>query len=51
MVAVNQARAQILAPYREVNPWADLGGSGPSGSPTRLPGLPDDPGSRPPGSF
>ena len=51
MVAVNQARAQILAPYREVNPWADLGGSGPSGSPTRLPGVPDDPGSRPPGSF
>src|SRR5665647_1933911 len=51
MVAVNQARAQILAPFREVNPWADLGGSGPLGSPTRLPGLPDDPGSRPPGSF
>jgi hypothetical protein len=51
MVAVNQARAQILAPFREVNPWADLGGSTAPGSPTRLPGVPDDPGPRPPGSF
>lgn len=24
MVAVNHARAQILAPHREVNPWAEL---------------------------
>lgn len=51
MVAVNQARAQILAPYREVDPWADPGGTAPSGSPTRLPGVPHDPGSRPPGAF
>jgi hypothetical protein len=51
MVAVNQARAQILAPFREVIPAADLAGTAPSGSPTRLPGLPDDPGPRPPGSF
>ncbi len=51
MVAVNQARAQILAPYREVSPWPDLSGTAPSGSPTRLPGVPGDPGSRPPGAF
>jgi hypothetical protein len=51
LVAVNQARAQILAPFREVNPWADLGGSTPSGSPTRLPGVPVDPDPRPPGAF
>ncbi len=51
MVAVNQARAQILAPFREVIPAADLAGTAPSWSPTRLPGLPDDPGPRPPGSF
>lgn len=50
MVAVNQARAQILAPYRELDPWADIGGA-PSGSPTRLPGVPDEPGRRGPGSF
>jgi hypothetical protein len=42
MVAVNQARAQILAPYREVNPWADLGGASPPAPPTPLPGGPDD---------
>jgi hypothetical protein len=42
MVAVNQARAQILAPYREVNPWADLGGASPPAPPTPLPGVPDD---------
>jgi hypothetical protein len=42
MVAVNQARAQILAPYREVDPWAGIGGASPSASPTRLPGVPDD---------
>jgi hypothetical protein len=43
MVAVNQARAQILAPYREADPWAGLGGAGQGASPTRLPGTPDDP--------
>jgi len=43
MVAVNQARAQILAPYREVDPWAGIGAASPSASPTRLPGVPDDP--------
>jgi hypothetical protein len=43
MVAINQTRAQILAPYREVNPWADLG-AGQSAPPTRLPGVPDKPG-------
>jgi hypothetical protein len=47
MVAVNQARAQILAPYREVDPWAGVGGVSPSASPTRLPGVSDDP--EPPG--
>jgi hypothetical protein len=46
MVAVNQARAQILAPYREANPWADLGGASPPVAPTRLPSAPDD-GDRP----
>jgi hypothetical protein len=51
MVAVNQARAQILAPFREVNPAADLAGTAAPGSPTRLPGVPDGPGPRPPGSF
>jgi hypothetical protein len=51
MVAVNQARAQILAPFREVNPAVDLAGTAPSGSPTRLPGVPDGPGPRLPGSF
>jgi hypothetical protein len=43
MVAVNQARAQILAPYREVDPWAGFGAASPSAAPTRLPGVPDDP--------
>lgn len=28
LVAVNHRRAQILAPHREVDPWAGLGGSG-----------------------
>lgn len=37
MVAINHHRAQILAPHREVDPWAGLdrsgqGGGGPSGS-------------------
>lgn len=33
MVAVNHARAQILAPHRELDPWADLrsGGGGEGG--------------------
>lgn len=46
MVAVNQARAQIVAPYREVDPWAGIGTVGPSGSPPRVsdvPDVPDDP--------
>jgi len=43
MVAVNQARAQILAPYREVDPRVGPARPGPSVSPTRLPGVPDDP--------
>lgn len=43
MVAVNQARAQILAPYREVNPWAGIGSASPAASPRRLPGVADDP--------
>ncbi len=57
MVAVNQARAQILAPYREVQSGAGLeagagrAGSGRAVAPTRMPGAPDDPGPRPPGSF
>ena len=57
MVAVNQARVQILAPYREVRAtsdlegWADGNGPGRSVAPTRLPGLPDDHGPRPPGSL
>lgn len=51
MVAVNQARAQILAPFREINSSAELAGSAPSGAPTRLPGVPDDPGPRLPGPF
>ena len=42
MVAVNQARAQILAPYREVDPWAGIGAASPSASPTRLPRVPGD---------
>jgi len=42
MVAVNQARAQILAPYREVDPWAGKGEPSQSAAPTRLPGVPDD---------
>ncbi len=51
MVAVNQARAEILAPFREVNPSADPAGTAPSGSPTRLPGVREDRDPRPPGSF
>ena len=32
MVAINHRRAQILAPHREVDPWAGLDRSGESGS-------------------
>lgn len=49
MVAVNQARAQILAPYREVDPWAGIGAA-PSASPIRLPGVPGRPDPTAPGS-
>ena len=42
MVAVNQARAQILAPYRDVDPSGGRGETGPSAAPIRLPGVPDD---------
>jgi hypothetical protein len=42
MVAVNHARAQILAPYREVDPPSRIGRAGPSAAPTRLPGVPDE---------
>ena len=55
MVAVNQARAQILAPYREleatVDVEADRDGLVRTVAPTRLPGVPDDHGPRPPGSL
>jgi hypothetical protein len=34
-VAVNRARAQVFAPYREVDPWAGV--ARPSASPTDLP--------------
>jgi len=33
MVAVNHRRAQILAPHKEVDPWAGLGGSAPAPPP------------------
>ena len=33
MVAVNHARAQILAPHREADPWADLGQTGAGSDP------------------
>jgi hypothetical protein len=46
MVAVNHARAQILAPYREVDP---PGRDGHSVPPTRLPGLPGGPEPSAPG--
>jgi hypothetical protein len=32
MVAFNHRRAQILAPHREVDPWAGLDRSGEAGS-------------------
>lgn len=50
MVAVNQARAQIMAPYREVDPWAGIGGGKTSVSPTRLGGALDEPGPPLPGA-
>lgn len=34
MVAINHHRAQILAPHREVDPWAGLDRSGEGGPPT-----------------
>jgi len=33
MVAFNHARAQILAPYHEIDPWAGLGQSSPGSAP------------------
>ena len=56
LVAVNQARAQILAPYRDVESTGDeedgaaRARPGVYAAPTRLPGVPDDPGPQPPGS-
>lgn len=40
MVAVNHSRAQILAPYREVDPWAGLDRSGGAASPGGGPAAP-----------
>lgn len=40
MVAVNHSRAQILAPYREVDPWAGLDRSGGAATAARGPGAP-----------
>jgi hypothetical protein len=42
MIAVNHRRAQILAPYKAVDPWA--GDTGTSGSPAGGPGGPSDAG-------
>ena len=42
MLAVNHRRAQILAPYKAVDPWA--GDTGSAGSPTGGPGGPSDAG-------
>ena len=50
MVAVNQARAQILAPYREVDQWTGIGAASPSAAPTRLPRGRDEPEPPAPGS-
>src|SRR5487761_1971583 len=47
MVAVNQARAQILAPYHEMDPWAGIGAAGTPPSPARPPA---GPGGRGPGA-
>ena len=48
MVAVNQARAQILAPYDEDDPAGLAGRAAPSAVPTRLPSVPG--GAEPPGT-
>lgn len=40
MVAVNHSRAQILAPYREVDPWAGLDRSGAAAPAGRGPAAP-----------
>jgi len=48
MVAVNQARAQILAPYDEDDPPGLAGRAAPSAMPTRLPSVPG--GAEPPGT-
>lgn len=37
LVAVNHERAQILAPHREVDPWAGLGGTQAAAAPTADP--------------
>ena len=50
IVAVNHSRAQILAPHREVDPWAGLDRSGgsatPGATPPATPGVASEP--RPP---
>lgn len=43
VVAVNHNRAQILAPHREVDPWAGLDRSGESPTPTSTAGSADGP--------
>jgi len=43
MVAFNHARAQILAPHRDVDPWAGLDRSASVDAPTTAPGAPADP--------
>lgn len=50
VVAVNHNRAQILAPHREVDPWAGLDRSGESANPSRSAAAPGSgfPPARPP---
>jgi hypothetical protein len=49
IVAVNHSRAQILAPHREVDPWAGLDRSGAAGNAEAPPAAADDPfAARPP---
>ncbi|MHB8398628.1 MAG: hypothetical protein ACYDCI_06810 [Candidatus Limnocylindrales bacterium] len=43
MVAFNHSRAQILAPHRDVDPWAGLDRSASVDAPTKAPGRPADP--------
>ncbi len=50
MVAVNQARAQILAPYHEVDPWAGIGAPGAPPSPAHPPAGPGGPEPGAPGA-